>query len=402
MSALRTLRSFLKKDDVKGKIVLVRVDLNVPMHHGKIVDDTRIRSVVPTIEALLKKKAKVVVLSHFGRPKDGFDASLSLAPIADALGEALGREVQFGVDCIGLAAKEAVGRAQPGEVVLLENLRFHPEEEKNDPVFSKQLAVLGDFYINDAFACSHRAHASIEGVAKLLPAYAGFLMEEEIGSLEKLLNDPARPLAAIVGGSKISSKLGLLESLLTKVDFLCVGGGMANTFLLAQGYEVGKSLVEKEKVKTAKQILKKAEENGCKLLLPRDVVVAPSLEDAKASCLVVEADKVPADQMILDVGPHTIYGWLAHLDTCKTIVWNGPLGAFEHSPYEVGSISLSRCIAGLTRAGKVKSVAGGGDILATLAKARLLDSFTYISTAGGAFLEWLEGVELPGVKVLRG
>ena len=399
---LRTLRQLLKTEDLSGKRVLVRLDLNVPMQHGKIIDDTRIQTSAPTIQALMKAKAKVIVLSHFGRPKQGYDTALSLAPIADALSAALGgQEVHFGVDCVGVAAEEAVNNLQPGEVVLLENLRFHAGEEKNDPSFVEQLVRLGDVYINDAFACSHRAHASIAGVAAKLPAYGGFLMEEEVGTLERMLGEPKRPLAAIVGGSKISTKLGLLEALVSRVQYLAIGGGMANTFLYAQGFEIGASLVEKDLKKQAKLVIKKAEENGCKLLLPEDVVIADSLLDPEAQCDIVHKHQVPKKGMILDIGPLTVNRWCQAFAECKTVVWNGPVGAFEHTPFDVGTISLSREISRLTRDGEILSVAGGGDILAALARARLKHSLTYISTAGGAFLEWLEGVELPGIKVLH-
>ena len=401
MAQLRTLKDLLKeKSSVKGKTVLVRADLNVPMSHGKVADDTRIRRTIPTLQALIKAKTKIVVLSHFGRPEGKVAMDLSLAPITDTLSEALeGVPVHFGVDCVGSAAKYAVEELRPGEVALLENLRFHKEEEASDPGFAKQLAGLGDYYVNDAFSCSHRAHASIEGIAKVLPAYAGLLLQDEVSRLEAALGASSQPIAALVGGAKISTKIKILERLVEKVDMLMVGGAMANTFLYAQGYKVGKSLYEKEYADTAKAIIAAAKDHNCTLMLPSDVVLADRLT-FKAPCVVVDSDHVAKDKLILDIGPKTVVEWGNALRNCKTVVWNGPLGAFETSPFDVGTISMARFVAGLTHTGQIQSVAGGGDVLSALACAGLRNSFSYISTAGGAFLEWLEGKTLPGIKVL--
>lgn len=402
MAKLKTIDELIKNGTIiKGKTVIVRVDLNVPMYQGKISDNTRIVRVLPTLEALIKLKTRVVVISHFGRPGGQFVRDLSLAPIADALSSALGgKEVKFAVDCVGPLAENAVSKLKAGEIMLLENVRFHKSEKENNKDFAKQLASLGDVYINDAFSCSHRSDASIVGITKHLPSAAGYLMSREIEHLESCLNNPERPLAAVVGGAKISSKINVLENLVCKADYLFIGGGMANTFLYAQGNNTGKSLCEKELKKTALAIIKKAKEKNCKIILPSDVVVAEELKDSPP-CRVVPSHKVKKNDMILDVGPRTMTEWGTMLHDCKTIVWNGPLGAFEHSPFDVGTISFSRIIAGLTMSGQVKSVAGGGDVLYALLRSGLIDSFTYISTAGGAFLEWLEGKELPGIKVLK-
>mgnify|MGYP002787343896 CR=1 FL=1 len=391
----------LLKHGVKGKRVLLRVDINVPMEHGKVSDATRIRKIVPTINALAEKGARVIVLSHFGRPKKEYNPDLSLAPIADALSKELGgKEVKFAVDCIGLAAKDSVKNLNDGEVLLLENLRFHEGEEKNDPDFTRQLADLGDYFVNDAFSCSHRAHSSIVGLAEKLPAYAGLLLDEELSALEKILEKPKKPFAAIVGGAKISSKVDLLQNLVQKVDVLIIGGGMANTFLYAQGINVEKSLCEKDCKKVVDEIFKLAEKNNCQIILPTDAVVADKLEEF-AECKVVDINSVPSGNMILDIGPRTILEVANAISECQSLVWNGPLGAFEFRPFDVGTISLSRIVANQTANGDLVSVAGGGDILSALHKAGLRNSFTYISTAGGAFLEWLEGKELPGIKILR-
>ncbi len=393
---LRTLKDI----DVKGKVVLCRVDLNVPMKNGRVEDKTRIVRLVPTLQELIKRKAKVVVLSHFGRPNGEFVREMSLAPLTDALSFALdGKEINFALDCVGDAAKEAVAKLNDGDVLLLENLRFHAEEEKNDAKFAEKLASLGDIYVNDTFSCSHRKHASIVGIAQHLPSVAGLLLQEEIESLEKVLHEPKRPMAAIVGGSKVSTKLGLLESLLKKVDYLVIGGAMANTFLKAKGFSIGKSLYEEDLVGEAKDIIKRAEKEGCEIVLPIDVVVAGELKE-RAECKILLADKVPTNCMILDLGPLSVTNIDQKLEKCKTVVWNGPLGAFEYRPFDVASISLARSIASLTVSGKITSVAGGGDVVAALGVSGLTESFSYISTAGGAFLEWLQGVGLPGVEVL--
>jgi phosphoglycerate kinase len=394
-----TLRT-LKDINVKSKVVICRVDLNVPMKHGRVEDATRVVRIIPTIKELIDKKAKVVVVSHFGRPEGQFVRDMSLAPLADALSAALGGvEVKFALDCVGHLASDAVAQMKDGEVLLLENLRFHAGEESNNAHFVEELAKLGEIYVNDTFSCSHRKHASIVGIAKKLPSVAGLLLQEEVESLEKVLHQPKAPFAAIVGGSKVSTKLGLLNSLVNKVDLLVIGGAMANTFLKAKGYKVGKSLYEKDLVEEAKSIIEKAEKNNCEVFLPIDVVVAKELVE-RAECQIVQVANVDSDYMILDLGPATIAALAAKLATCKTVVWNGPLGAFEYRPFDVGSISLAQSIAALTSSGQITSVAGGGDVVAALGVSGLTNSFSYISTAGGAFLEWLQGKGLPGVEVL--
>lgn len=397
-------RSFLTLDDinVEGKTVLVRMDLNVPMVAGKVTDKTRIVRLLPTLKELISKKAKVVILSHLGRPDGKFDPAYSLAPLVDELALVMGGKVpvKFGVDSVGNSAREAVAALNSGEILLLENLRFHPEEESNDPAFSKALASLGDIYINDAFSCAHRAHASTEGMAHHLPCVAGRLMQEELDTLETLFSESERPLVAVVGGAKVSSKLALLENLSQKVNSLIIGGAMANTFLLAKGYSVGTSLVEKNLVETASRILKNAEKNGCNIVLPEDVVVADQFK-AQSACLVVDVDAVPSTGMILDIGPRALMSLTSVIMEAKTLVWNGPLGAFETSPFDVGTVSLARLVAALTHQKKIKSVAGGGDTVSALTHAGLSERFSYLSTAGGAFLEWMEGKPLPGVLALQ-
>ncbi|MGE0753770.1 MAG: phosphoglycerate kinase [Alphaproteobacteria bacterium] len=394
--------NFLTLDDIRvaGKTVLVRADLNVPMSGGKVTDSTRIVRLVGTLEHLIAAKAKVVILSHFGRPKGEFVPSMSLASLVDPLSEALGgREVKFGVDCIGAAAKKAVTALKAEDVLLLENLRFHPEEEKGDANFARELAELGDIYINDAFSASHRAHASIAGIPKHLPAAAGRLMQEELQMLGGIFSGTKTPIAGVIGGAKVSTKLELLLNLSSTMHKLIIGGAMANTFLLAQGHKLGKSLVEPSLVDTAARILKQAEKKGCEILLPVDAVVARTLEE-RASCKILPITKIPAGGMILDVGPETITHFSNALKGCKTVVWNGPIGAFEVSPFDASTVMLARQVAALTTAKKLHSIAGGGDTLAALSHAGLADSFSYISTAGGAFLEWLEGKTLPGVAAL--
>ena len=394
--------SFRTLDDIEvsGKTVLVRLDLNVPMKDGEVADASRIERSVPTVKELLAKNAKVVVLAHFGRPKGKREPSMSLRPLARPLGEALGVEVAFAEDCVGDVARRAVDALRPGQVLLLENLRFHAGEEKNDPAFADQLAALGDIYVDDAFSAAHRAHASITGVAERLPAVAGRLMQAEIEALSRALEHPDRPVAAVIGGAKISTKLELLGNLIERVDLLILGGGMANTFLLAQGTPIGRSLCEKDLVGTAREIMAKAEATNCKLLLPIDARVASELRDG-APARVVAVELVPDDAMILDVGPGSVEMFNGRIANCRTLVWNGPVGAFEIPPFDAGTIGIARHAAELTRAGKLMSVAGGGDTLAALAEAGVLDDLSYVSTAGGAFLEWLEGKELPGVAVLR-
>jgi len=385
--------------EVSGKRVLVRLDLNVPMKKGVVSDATRIERAAPTIAELAAKGARVIVLSHFGRPDGKRVPEMSLGPLVEPLARALGKPVAFAEDCIGPAAEHAVRVLKPGEVLLLENLRFHKEEEKNDSGFVDKLSVLGDVYVNDAFSTAHRAHASTEGLAHLLPAAAGRLMEAELQALDKALGNPRRPVCALVGGAKVSTKLDLLGNLVGRVDKLIIGGGMANTFLHAQGIAVGKSLCEKDLADTARQILAKAEAANCKVLLPVDVVVAGEFK-AGAPHQVVDANACPDDQMILDIGPRSVAGYIAELRECATLVWNGPVGAFELKPFDEGGVALAREVARLTSDGKLLSVAGGGDTVAALAAAGVEDKLSYVSTAGGAFLEWMEGKTLPGVAAL--
>ncbi|MCM0021310.1 MAG: phosphoglycerate kinase [Tagaea sp.] len=384
--------------DVAGKRVLVRADLNVPMKDGKVSDATRIERFAPTAIELAKKGAKVVVLSHFGRPK-GRDDSQSLAPLLTDLSRACGTKVVFGADCVGEEAAKAVASLAPGGIALLENLRFHAGEEKNEATFAKKLAALGDIYVNDAFSCAHRAHASTEGIARLLPAYAGRLMQAELDALGKALESPKRPVAAVVGGSKVSTKLELIGNLLTRVDVLAIGGGMANTFLYAKGVDVGRSLCERDMAETARRIMADADATGKQIVLPIDAVIASALTDA-AGAQTVPIGRIPADKMILDIGPLSVAETLRMFDDAKTLVWNGPVGAFEHAPFDKGTVDLAKGVAARSQAGKLLSVAGGGDTVAALAHAGATDKFTYVSTAGGAFLEWLEGKELPGVAAL--
>ncbi len=397
MTGLRTLDDL----EVEGRAVLVRLDLNVPMQDGEVTDKSRIERSVPTVKELLEKNAKVVVLAHFGRPKGKRESSMSLRPLCGPLGEALGGiPVAFAEDCIGEPARRAVAELKPGEVLLLENLRFHPGEEKNEAAFADQLASLGEVFVDDAFSAAHRAHASITGLAERLPAVAGRLMQAEVEALSKALEHPERPLAALVGGAKISTKLDLLGNLIEKVDLLVLGGGMANTFLHAQGTPVGRSLCEKEMAGTARAIVAKAEQRKCQIVLPVDGRIASEFK-AGARSSVVPIELVPDDAMILDIGPGSAELIEMYLGGCKTVVWNGPLGAFEIPPFDEGTSSIAALVAELTEAGRLMSVAGGGDTLAALAHAGVLDQFSYVSTAGGAFLEWLEGKELPGVAVLR-
>ena len=396
MSDFRTIDA----EKVEGKRVLVRVDLNVPMKAGKVTDATRIERAAPTLSELASKGARVIVLSHFGRPDGKRVPEMSLKPLVEPLSKALGKPVAFAGDCIGPAAEAAVNALKPGEVLLLENLRFHKEEEKNDPAFVGKLAALGDLYVNDAFSAAHRAHASTEGVAHRLPAMAGRLMQAELEALDKALGKPRRPVCAVVGGAKVSTKLDLLGNLVGKVDKLIIGGGMANTFLQAQGFAVGKSLSEKDLGKTALDILEKAKAANCTVLLPLDVVVAGELK-AGAPSTVVDATACPDDQMILDVGPKSTALYRKEVGDCATLVWNGPLGAFETKPFDQGTVALAKTVAALTESGKLLSVAGGGDTVAALAAAGVEEKFSYVSTAGGAFLEWMEGKTLPGVAALK-
>ena len=385
--------------DVKGKRVLLRVDLNVPVEHGKVTDVTRIERVAPTIKAIVDKGGKVILLSHFGRPK-GRDAKESLKPVAEALATVVKKPVGFADDCIGDVAEKAVAAMQDGDILCLENTRFHKEEEKNDPAFVAELAKLGDIWVNDAFSAAHRAHASTEGLGHKLPAYAGRTMQAELDALGKALEAPTKPVIAIIGGAKVSTKIDLLENLVTKVDALVIGGGMANTFLHAQGVAVGKSLAEKDLAPTALRILEKAEAANCAIILPVDAVVAYHFA-ANAPSHAYGLDAIPADGMILDVGPQSISRIHAAIDDAATLVWNGPLGAFEMTPFDKGTVVSARHAAARTKARKLVSVAGGGDTVAALNQAGVGGDFSYVSTAGGAFLEWMEGKPLPGVEVLR-
>ena len=385
--------------DVAGKRVLLRADLNIPMKDGKIGDTTRLDRLVPTIAELADKGARVVIVSHFGRPKGAIVPDMSLAPVAVALEASLGCKVAFADDCIGEPAMAAIAALSDGDVVVLENLRYHAGEEANDPEFSRALAGLADIYINDAFSAAHRAHASTEGVAHLMPAAAGRLMQAELEALAAALTSPERPVAALVGGAKISSKLDLLGNLVARVDKLVIGGGMANTFLNAAGTNVGASLCEHDMADTARQIIARAGELGCEIVLPVDVVIAAEFKAGSPS-ETVAVDAVPDDQMILDVGPATVAALEALLGECRTLVWNGPLGAFEIAPFDAGTNAVAQAAAALTRSGRLLSVAGGGDTVAALRHAGVIDDFSYVSSAGGAFLEWLEGKTLPGVAAL--
>jgi phosphoglycerate kinase len=389
----------LDQADVKGKRVLVRVDLNVPMDGGRVADKTRIERVAPTIREIADKGGKVILLSHFGRPK-GFDPKESLKPLAPAIAEVLDRPVAFAEDCIGEKARAAIAAMQPGDILCLENTRFHKGEEKNDPAFVAELAALGDIFVSDAFSVAHRAHGSVSGVAEKLPAYAGRTMQEEIEALTKVLETPTRPLAAIVGGAKVSTKLDLLGNLLSKVDVLAIGGGMANTFLAALGHNVGKSLCEHDLLPTAREIMEIAKTKGREIVLPVDVVAAKAFA-ANAPSRVTAVERVAPDEMILDIGPRSIERACSVLGRVKTLVWNGPFGAFELEPFDTGTVEVAEAAAELTVAGKLITVAGGGDTVAALNAAGVTERFTYVSTAGGAFLEWLEGKALPGVEALR-
>ncbi len=388
--------------DVAGKRVLVRADLNVPMKDGEVADATRIVRTVPTLVELADKGARVIVLSHLGRPKGRVVDSLTLRPVAAALGAALGgREVAFAADCVGPDASTVAAAMADGDIVMLENLRFHAGEEGNDPAFAKELAALGDVYVNDAFSCAHRAHASTEAIARLLPAAAGRLMQAELEALAGALESPRHPVAAVVGGAKISTKMDALGHLVDKTDLLIIGGAMANTFLLARGVNVGRSLCEHDMTDSARAIMAAAARAGCDIALPVDAVVAREFVEG-AESETVPVDAIPPDAMILDLGPASVKELVHRLEGCRTLVWNGPLGAFEVSPFDAGTTALARAVARLTKEGRLLSVAGGGDTVAALAKAGAGDGFTYVSTAGGAFLEWLEGKVLPGVAALRG
>jgi len=386
--------------DAKGKRVLVRVDFNVPMQDGEVTDKTRITRAAKTLDELAAAGAKVVALSHFGRPKGRREPSMSLEAVAKALADALGRDVAFAHDCVGEAAAGVVQALEPGAIVLLENLRFHSGEEKNDPAFAKALAELGDAYVNDAFSCSHRAHASVTGIPEHLPAYAGRLMQAELEALQSALGGGERPAAAPIGGARISSELKVLGELLGKVDKLIIGGAMANTFLAAQGVAIGKSLSEPDLLDSARAIMEQAASQGVEIVLPVDGVVAEVFE-ADAACRTTKIERVAEAEMILDIGPASVINIKDKLEQVKVLLWNGPMGAFEVPPFDAGTTDVAKAAAVLTQQGKLKTVAGGGDTVAALAHAGVLDKFSYVSTAGGAFLEWLEGKTLPGVAALE-
>ncbi|HEY1781515.1 MAG TPA: phosphoglycerate kinase [Roseiarcus sp.] len=394
-------KPFRTLDDanVAGKRVLLRVDLNVPTENGRVTDATRIERVAATITEIADKGGKVILLAHFGRPKGGPDEVNSLKPVAAAVSDIIKRPVAFATDCVGKTAEDAIAKMKNGDVLLLENTRFHKGEEKNDPALVEELAKLGDVYVNDAFSAAHRAHASTEGLAHKLPAYAGRAMQRELEALTLALGNPARPVVAIVGGAKVSTKLELLGNLVTRVDVLVIGGGMANTFLFAEGKGVGKSLCEKDLAETARSIAAAAEKAKCRILLPVDATVARELK-AHAPAHVVSVDHVPEDEMILDIGPKSVAGVKEALAHARTLVWNGPFGAFETPPFDEATMAIAKTAAALTKQGKLKSVAGGGDTVAALNEAKMADDFTYVSTAGGAFLEWMEGKALPGVEAL--
>ena len=398
MSAFKTLDDL--PDDLSGKRVLVRVDLNVPMDGASVTDDTRLRALLPTVLELSDRKAIVLLLSHFGRPKGESRPDMSTAQLVRPLAELSGRSVRFIEDCQGPEAARAITTMLPGNIGVLENTRFHAGEETNDPELARGMAALGDYFVNDAFSAAHRAHASTEGVAHLLPSFAGRAMEKELAALEQALGNPERPLAAVVGGAKVSSKLAVLGHLLGKVDHLIIGGGMANTFLAARGVAVGKSLCEKDLLGEAETIFERAEAAGCTIHLPYDVVVAKEFAANPPSIRISNVHEVAADEMILDIGPAAIEALGDVLKNCRTLVWNGPLGAFETPPFDAATVALAKTAAALTTDGSLVSVAGGGDTVAALNQAGVASEFTFVSTAGGAFLEWMEGRELPGVAAL--
>ncbi|QDH16527.1 phosphoglycerate kinase [Swingsia samuiensis] len=396
MSSFRTLDNL----EARGKRVLLRADLNVPMQNGVISDTTRIERVAPTIKELADKGARVIVLSHFDRPKGKVVSSMSLRPIAERLGEVLGTSVKFASSCEGSEVEAEVAALKDGDILVLENTRFNPGEEKNDPEFAKALAKLGDVYVDDAFSAAHRAHASTEGVARLLPSFAGRLMQAELSALSAALENPERPVGAIIGGAKISTKLDLIGNVIEKVDVLFITGAMANTFLAADGVNVGKSLQEADMHDTARKITQIAKDKGCEIVLPVDAVVAREFKAGAASD-VCPIDKIPADTMVLDAGPKTVELINQHLAKLKTLVWNGPLGAFEIEPFDRATVAVAQEAARLTKDGKLKTIAGGGDTVSALRHAGVVHQMTYVSTAGGAFLEWLEGKLLPGIEVLK-
>jgi phosphoglycerate kinase len=396
MNAFKTIDQL----NVTSQRILVRVDFNVPINAGVIGDTTRIAKTVPTLTELAGRGARVIVLSHLGRPNGQRSDDLSLQPIAKALSDILGKPVPFATDCVGAEAEQIIGAMQDGDIVVMENLRFHPGEEKNDAAFARQLSSLADVYVGDAFSCAHRAHASTEAIAHLMPSAAGRLMQAELEALTKALEIPQRPVAALVGGAKISTKLAVLGHLVAKVNALIIGGAMANTFLHAQGIDVGKSLCEHEMASQARDILEKARAAGCDVVLPVDAVVASAFA-TNVPTRTVDIDAVPADMMILDIGPKSVAELTGRLGDLRTLLWNGPLGAFEVNPFDAGTTAVACAAATRTQQGSLVTVAGGGDTVAALAHAEVIDKFTYVSNAGGAFLEWLEGRDLPGVAILR-
>ena len=391
---------FADEMDLAQQRVLLRLDVNVPIQDGQVSDDTRIRRILPGLQALVATRAKIIILTHFGRPKGKIVPALSIQPVADCMAKLLGQPVAVETDVVGPDGVVAVAALRAGQILMMENLRFYPEEEANDVGFAKKLAALGDIYVGDAFSCAHRAHASVDALPRLMPAAAGRSFAAELTALHAALAAPRRPLGAVVGGAKVSSKLALLENLVTKVDGLILGGGMANTFLLAQGVAIGASLAEPDMVETARTIMATAKANDCRMILPTDLVVATTFA-ANAPHRVTNGSDIAADEMILDAGPQSVATVTAFLGECQTIVWNGPMGAFELTPFDAATNAIAGAVARLTQDQQVMSVAGGGDTMAALANAGVNDHFTYVSTAGGAFLEWLEGKTLPGVDALQ-
>ena len=396
-----TFRTLDDAKDLAGKTALVRVDFNVPMEDGKVSDDTRLRSALPTIQRLRDAGAKVALLAHFDRPKGQRVPEMSLQPIVDDLERLLGAPVRFADDCVGGEARSAIADVDPGGVILLENVRFHAGEEKNDPAFAQQLAELGDLYVNDAFSAAHRAHASTEGLARLLPAYAGEAMKRELEALDAALGNPKKPVLGIVGGAKVSTKLDLLKNLVSRLDRLAIGGGMANTFLFAQGIEIGGSLAERDMAETAREIMAEAEAKGCELLLPIDVVVATEVKPGAETRTVLAREEIGDDEKILDAGPLTVEKLVKAMALSRTLIWNGPLGVFEVPPFDAATVKAGQAAGQLATNGAITAVAGGGDTVSALNHAGVVDQMTFVSTAGGAFLEWMEGKPLPGVEALR-
>jgi phosphoglycerate kinase len=396
-----TFRTLDDASDLAGKTALVRVDFNVPMEEGKVTDDTRLRAALPTIQRLRDAGAKVALLAHFDRPKGQRVPEMSLKPLVDDLERLVGAPVRFADDCVGDAAKTSIADLDAGGVILLENVRFHAGEEKNDPAFAQQLAELGDLYVNDAFSAAHRAHASTEGLARLLPAYAGEAMKRELEALDAALGNPVKPVLGIVGGAKVSTKLDLLKNLVGKLDRLAIGGGMANTFLYAQGVGIGGSLAERDMADTAREIIAEAEQKGCELLLPIDVVVATEVKPDVETRTVLTRQDIGDDEKILDAGPLTVEKLVKAMALSRTLIWNGPLGVFEVPPFDAATVKAAQAAGQLATSGAITAVAGGGDTVSALNHAGVVDQMTFVSTAGGAFLEWMEGKPLPGVEALR-